>query len=69
MKKFLISILAVLCLMVQTAFAADFSRLVILHTNDSHGFDLYDESAGNIGMASVAQLKLDLEKDGYEVDF
>lgn len=41
--------LAVACLC-STAFAADFSNLVIVHTNDSHGYDRRAE--GINGMAT-----------------
>ena len=46
--------LAVACLC-STAFAADFSNLVIVHTNDSHGYDRRAE--GINGMATVSALK------------
>lgn len=69
MKRFtrIFSLLVVFVLMLaQTALAeADFSRLIILHTNDTHGFDRRDE--GINGMATVAQVKKDLLAQGYEV--
>lgn len=46
-------------------FAADFSKLIILHTNDTHGFDKHEN--GSNGMAVVSQLKKDLKKQGYDV--
>ena len=39
--------------------------LVIIHTNDTHGFD--QKAEGVAGMASVAQLKLDFQAEGKEV--
>ena len=48
-----------------TAFSADFSKLVILHTNDTHGFDKQEN--GSNGMAVIARLKKDLKKQGYDV--
>lgn len=45
--------------------------LVIIHTNDIHGYDMPAEatenSPGVIGIASVAQLKKDYEAQGYQV--
>ena len=50
LKRFLCSLLLVLSLLTGTALAADFSDLVILHTNDTHG---YDQRADGInGMAT-----------------
>ena len=37
MKRLFCCLLLVLSLLTSTAFAADFSDLVILHTNDTHG--------------------------------
>ncbi len=48
-----------------TALSADFSKLVILHTNDTHGFD--KQGNGSNGMAVIARLKKDLKKQGYDV--
>ena len=48
-----------------TAFAADFSYLVIMHTNDTHGYDR--RADGVNGMATVAALKKDYEAKGYDV--
>ncbi|MDY4882838.1 MAG: bifunctional UDP-sugar hydrolase/5'-nucleotidase [Anaerovibrio sp.] len=59
---FLLIILLLLC---QSALAADFSKLVILHTNDTHGYDEYGD--GHNGMAVIASLKEKLESDGYQV--
>ena len=59
---FLLIMLIMLC---QSALAADFSKLVILHTNDTHGYDEYGD--GHNGMAVIASLKEKLESDGYQV--
>ncbi len=48
-----------------TALAADFSKLIILHTNDSHGFDKHENDSN--GMAVISQVKKDLKKQGYDV--
>ena len=39
--------------------------IVILHTNDTHGYDEYGD--GHNGMAVIASLKEKLEADGYQV--
>ena len=39
MKKKMAAFLAVSILLCGQALAADFSNLVIIHTNDTHGFD------------------------------
>lgn len=39
MKKKMAAFLAVSMLLCGQALAADFSNLVIIHTNDTHGFD------------------------------
>lgn len=41
------------------------SKVAILHTNDTHGYDLRNDES--LGMAAVAQLKVDWEAKGYEV--
>ena len=41
-------------------------KVVILHTNDTHGADL-DEEGASFGMAGVAQLKKDFEAAGADV--
>lgn len=64
MKKILL-ICTLLCMMVQTAWAADLSKLIILHTNDTHGYD--QRAKGINGMATVAALKKDLEAEGKSV--
>ena len=50
--------------------AKDFSKLVILHTNDTHGFDFFEDrkdGTGFLGIGAIAGLKKDLETKGYEV--
>ena len=65
LKRFLCSLLLVLSLLTGTALAADFSDLVILHTNDTHG---YDQRADGInGMATVAAIRQDLLAQGKQV--
>ncbi|MGM9582001.1 MAG: bifunctional metallophosphatase/5'-nucleotidase [Anaerovibrio sp.] len=58
-------LLIMLIMLCQSALAADFSKLVILHTNDTHGYDEYGD--GHNGMAVIASLKQKLEADGYQV--
>ncbi|WP_180326517.1 bifunctional metallophosphatase/5'-nucleotidase [Raoultibacter phocaeensis] len=47
------------------------AKLAIIHTNDTHGYDMAaeptDSTPGALGMAAVAQLKKDYEAQGYEV--
>ena len=65
LKRFLCSLLLTLSLLTGTALAADFSDLVILHTNDTHG---YDQRADGInGMATVAAIRQDLLAQGKQV--
>ena len=47
------------------AAAADLSKLVLIHTNDTHGFD--QRAKGINGMAAVSALKKDYEAQGYTV--
>ena len=42
-------------------------KIVILHTNDTHGHDVADAETESIGTAAVAQLKKDYEAAGAEV--
>lgn len=65
MKKLLAVLTLVFTCLWSTAFAADFSHLVILHTNDTHGYDR--RADGVNGMATVAALKQDFEAKGYDV--
>lgn len=71
--------LAMVCSLFGTAFAADEEtavapyqipdvdgKVVILHTNDTHGADLAVEGS-SIGLAGVAQLKKDFEAAGAKV--
>ncbi len=65
LKRSLYSFLVVFLLLCQTVFAADFSKVMILHTNDSHGYDMSDDK--HIGMPVIAQIKKDMESKGYQV--
>ena len=65
MKKILAVLALVFACLWGTAFAADFSHLIILHTNDTHGYD--QRADGVNGMATVAALKEDYEAKGYKV--
>lgn len=65
MKKILAVLMLVFACLWGTAFAADFSHLVIMHTNDTHGYDR--RADGVNGMATVAALKKDYEAKGYDV--
>ena len=65
MRKFIWTLVLMLCLVGQQALAADFSKLVILHTNDTHGFDMHGN--GHIGMDGISAYKKDLEAQGYDV--
>lgn len=65
MKKILVMLALVFACLWGTAFAADFSQIVILHTNDTHGYD--QRADGVNGMATVAALKEDYEAKGYKV--
>ena len=51
MKKILAVLALVFACLWGTAFAADFSHLVILHTNDTHGYD--QRADGVNGMATA----------------
>lgn len=64
LRKMLLPLIMLL-LLCQSALAADFSKLVILHTNDTHGYDEYGD--GHNGMAVIASLKEKLESEGYQV--
>mgnify|MGYP000673213426 FL=1 len=71
-------VLAMVCSLFGAAFAAEEEtatpyvipdvdgKVVILHTNDTHGADL-DEEGASFGMAGVAQLKKDFEAAGADV--
>ena len=45
--------------------SAEDTKLVILHTNDMHGYMQASDSC--LGIGAVAQLKEDYEKQGYDV--
>ena len=49
----------------QTIGAADFSNLIVIHTNDTHGCD--QKADGVYGMAAVAALKQEYEAKGKDV--
>ena len=57
--------LAVSILLCGQALAADFSNLVIIHTNDTHGFDRRAE--GINGMATVSALRKHYLSQGKDV--
>lgn len=65
MRRFIFTLLLLLCAVGQQALAADFSKLIILHTNDTHGYALQEQ--GHIGMESLAAYKESLVKAGYDV--
>ena len=67
MKRFFCCLLLVLSLLTSTAFAADFSDLVILHTNDTHGYDQRAAESGVNGMAAVAEVRDELLAQGKNV--
>ena len=64
-KRSLYSFLVVFLLLCQTVFAADFSKVMILHTNDIHGFVMGDDK--HIGMPIISQIKKEMEAKGYNV--
>lgn len=43
------------------------TKLAIIHTNDTHGYDLLSDDDESVGLAAVAQLKADWQAKGYEV--
>ena len=65
MKKKMAAFLAVSMLLCGQALAADFSNLVIIHTNDTHGFDRRGE--GINGMATVSALRKHYLSQGKDV--
>ncbi|MCR5177081.1 MAG: bifunctional metallophosphatase/5'-nucleotidase [Anaerovibrio sp.] len=64
-RRSLYSFLIFLLLLCQTAFAADFSKLMILHSNDTHGYDQSDDK--HIGMPIFSQIKKEMQDKGYDV--
>lgn len=65
MRKFLWLALALTIAAFQAIGAADFSHLVVIHTNDTHGYD--QQADGVYGMAAVAALKQEYEAKGKDV--
>lgn len=65
MRKLFWTLVLMLCVVGQTALAADLSKLVVLHTNDTHGFDIHSDERH--GMAGIAEYKDTLEAQGYDV--
>jgi len=65
LKGKIAALLAASLLLCGSALAADFSNLVIMHTNDTHGWDRRAE--GINGMATVAAMKKDFESKGKDV--
>ena len=65
MNKKMAAFLAVSMLLCGQALAADFSNLVIIHTNDTHGFDRRAE--GINGMATVSALRKHYLSQGKDV--
>lgn len=65
MRKILWLALALSIAVFQVIGAADFSNLVVIHTNDTHGYD--QKADGVYGMAAVAALKQEYEAKGKDV--
>ena len=65
MRKILWLALALSIAVFQAIGAADFSNLVVIHTNDTHGYD--QKADGVYGMAAVAALKQEYEAKGKDV--
>ncbi|WP_301962931.1 bifunctional UDP-sugar hydrolase/5'-nucleotidase, partial [uncultured Megasphaera sp.] len=65
MRKILWLALALSIAVFQAIGAADFSNLVVIHTNDTHGYD--QQADGVYGMAAVAALKQEYEAKGKDV--
>lgn len=64
-KRTLRLVVFLVFLVMHIAAASDLSKLVIIHTNDTHGFD--QRAKGINGMATVSALKKDYEAKGYTV--
>ena len=64
-KRTLYSFLVAFILLCQTVLAADFSKVMILHTNDTHGYDRTDDE--HMGMSVISQIKKDMQDKGYDV--
>lgn len=65
MRKILWLVLTLTIAAFQTIGAADFSNLIVIHTNDTHGYD--QKADGVYGMAAVAALKQEYEAKGKDV--
>ena len=65
MFKLILTFLLTFCLALPTALARDFSDVVILHTNDTHGY--LQNDAEHIGVAAIKAIKDDYEKAGKTV--
>lgn len=65
MRKILWLVLTLTIAAFQTIGAADFSNLIVIHTNDTHGYD--QQADGVYGMAAVAALKQEYEAKGKDV--
>ena len=64
-QRILILCCSLLLVVSNIVLAADLSKLVILHTNDTHGFD--QRAEGINGLATVAAFKKHLEAQGKTV--
>ncbi|MDO4178526.1 MAG: bifunctional UDP-sugar hydrolase/5'-nucleotidase [Phascolarctobacterium sp.] len=64
-KKILTGLVLSSLLVCSSAFAADLSKLIIIHTNDTHGFD--QRADGINGIACIKELKDDFTEKGYDV--
>lgn len=67
MKRLLCSLFLALSLLTGVAFSADFSDLIILHTNDTHGYDQRSDADAINGMATVAGIRDQLLAEGNQV--
>jgi len=64
MKRFILLLLSLL-LICANVLAADFSKLIIMHTNDTHGY--HKEENGKIGLSKIAAYRDEFKSKGYEV--
>jgi len=55
MKQIILICLTLISLFFNTALAADLSKLVIIHTNDTHGYD--EKAKGILGYGSRVCVK------------
>lgn len=65
LKKVLAGMVLSSLFVCQSVFAADLSKLIIMHTNDTHGYD--QRAEGINGIATIKALKDDFIKKGYQV--